>query len=49
MSQLTKNSEDEGFLNTFWVFSFELGDLNNFSPLRNNHPYYKKKSHISKK
>jgi hypothetical protein len=25
------NSEVEGFLNTFWVFSFELGDLNNFS------------------
>lgn len=43
MNQLTKNSEVEGFLNTFWVSSFELGDLNNFSPLRNNHPFYKKK------
>lgn len=24
MNQLTKNSEVEGFLNTFWVSSFEL-------------------------
>ena len=43
MSQLAMNSEVEGFLNTFWVFSFELGDLNNFSLLRKSHLFCKKK------